>query len=43
VWQSQVELRQAHLFLAMNHGLAVDFFHLAPGESPFGKSCLEWS
>jgi hypothetical protein len=34
LWQSQVELRQAHLFSAMNHGLALDFFHLAPGEKP---------
>ena len=34
LWQSQVELRQAHLFSAMNHGLALDFFHIAPGEKP---------
>lgn len=34
LWHSQVELRQAHLFSAMNHGLALDFFHLAPGEQP---------
>jgi hypothetical protein len=34
LWQSQVELRQAHLFSAMNHGLALDFFHLAPGKKP---------
>jgi hypothetical protein len=25
-----LQLRQAHLFSAMNHGLALDFFHLAP-------------
>ena len=34
LWQSQVDLRQAHLFSAMNHGLALDFFHLAPGTKP---------
>ena len=34
LWQSQVELRQAHLFSAMNHGLALDFFHLATGAKP---------
>ncbi len=37
LWQSQVELRQAHLFSAMNHGLALDFFHLAPGALPLRK------
>jgi hypothetical protein len=34
LWQSRVELRQAHLFSAMNYGLALDFFHLAPGAKP---------
>jgi hypothetical protein len=34
LWKSQVDLRQAHLFSAMNHGLALDFFHLAPGAKP---------
>jgi hypothetical protein len=34
LWHSRVELRQAHLFSAMNHGLALDFFHLAPHEGP---------
>jgi hypothetical protein len=34
LWHRQVELRQAHLFSAMNHGLALDFFHLAPHEGP---------
>jgi hypothetical protein len=34
LWHRQVELRQAHLFSAMNHGLALDFFHLAPRDSP---------
>ena len=34
LWHRHIELRQAHLFSAMNHGLALDFFHLAPRESP---------
>ncbi|MCL4179869.1 MAG: hypothetical protein KJ072_19250 [Verrucomicrobia bacterium] len=34
LWHSQIELRQAHLFSAMNHGLALDFFHLAPRDQP---------
>ena len=34
LWHSGADLRQAHLFSAMNHGLALDFFHLAPGEKP---------
>ena len=34
LWQSEVELRQAHLFSAMNYGLALDFFHVAPGGKP---------
>ena len=29
-WKRGVVLSQAHLFSAMNHGLALDFFHLAP-------------
>ena len=29
-WHHGIALRQAHLFTAMNHGLALDFFHLAP-------------
>ena len=40
LWQSQVELRQAHLFSTMNHGLALDFFHLAPGKKPLPKDLL---
>jgi len=31
-WQNKIELRQAHLFSAMNHGLALDFFHISPCE-----------
>ena len=30
-WHHQVELRQAHLFSATQHGLALDFFHVVPG------------
>lgn len=29
-WKQGIGLSQAHLFSAMNHGLALDFFHLAP-------------
>ncbi|MEA3207745.1 MAG: [protein-PII] uridylyltransferase [Chthoniobacter sp.] len=29
-WHHGIALRQAHLFSAVNHGLALDFFHLAP-------------
>ena len=31
LWGQQVNLRQAHLFCAANHQLALDFFHLAQG------------
>lgn len=31
LWRHGLELRQAHLFSAMNYGLALDFFHLVPG------------
>lgn len=31
LWQAGIRLRQAHLFSAMNHGLALDFFHVVPG------------
>jgi hypothetical protein len=34
LWHGGVELRQAHLFSAMNHGLALDFFHLVSGDAP---------
>jgi hypothetical protein len=33
-WYKKIELRQAHLFSAMNHGLALDFFHVAPCDRP---------
>jgi len=36
LWRQEIDLRQAHLFSAMNHGLALDFFHVAPGERPVG-------
>ncbi|HRX53055.1 MAG TPA: DUF294 nucleotidyltransferase-like domain-containing protein [Verrucomicrobiales bacterium] len=29
-WKRGIGLRQAHLFSAANHGLALDFFHLSP-------------
>ncbi len=33
-WHQQIDLRQAHLFSATQHGLALDFFHLAPRGQP---------
>jgi len=33
LYARQVGLQQAHLFSAMNHGLALDFFHLAPSRT----------
>jgi hypothetical protein len=32
LWHQNIDLRQAHLFSAMHHCLALDFFHLAPQE-----------
>ena len=34
LWHKNIPLRQAHFFSAMNHGLALDFFHLAPRDRP---------
>ena len=34
LWRQAIDLRQAHLFSAMHHGLALDFFHLAPRVEP---------
>lgn len=34
LWHRRVKLAQAHFFSAMNHGLALDFFHVAPGSPP---------
>lgn len=34
LWHQNIDLRQAHLFSAMHHRLALDFFHVAPGERP---------
>jgi UTP:GlnB (protein PII) uridylyltransferase len=31
LWKEGIGLVQAHFFSAMNYGLALDFFHLAPG------------
>jgi len=36
LWRQKVALRQAHLFSAANHGLALDFFHVEPGENAVG-------
>lgn len=36
LWRQEVRLRQAHLFSAAHHGLALDFFHVEPGENPVG-------
>jgi hypothetical protein len=35
LWHRQIDLRQAHLFSATHHHLALDFFHLAPREQPW--------
>lgn len=43
LWKQGIGLSQAHLFSAVNRGLALDFFHLAPiapveeGAAPFGN------
>jgi len=34
LWHAGIDLRQAHLFSAMNYGLALDFFHVAAGDQP---------
>jgi hypothetical protein len=34
LWHKNVPLRQAHLFSATRHGLALDFFHLAARDHP---------
>lgn len=34
LWNRKIDIRQAHLFSAMNHGLALDFFHI---HSPSGS------
>ena len=40
LWQRGVNLQQAHLFSAMHHGLALDFFHLPPSWQPVGQDLL---
>lgn len=35
-YREKVELRQAHLFSAAHHGLALDFFHVGPTGQPLG-------
>jgi hypothetical protein len=32
LWKERIGLHQAHFFSAMNYHLALDFFHLAPGD-----------
>lgn len=36
LWHQGAPLRQAHLFSAANHRLALDFFHISPGSQPLG-------
>jgi hypothetical protein len=33
-WHKKIGLRQAHIFSAMHHQLALDFFHAAPRNAP---------
>jgi hypothetical protein len=40
-WHEGVELRQAHLFSAARHGLALDFFHVGPTGRPLGKGLTQ--
>lgn len=40
LWGAGVDLRQAHLFSAGRHGLALDFFHLTPNGQPWGRELL---
>jgi len=40
LWQRGVNLQQAHLFSATHHGLALDFFHLAPSPQPVDHDLL---
>jgi hypothetical protein len=39
-WHQKVILQQAHLFSAMHHGLALDFFHLAPTQESLPPTLL---
>ncbi|MBI4624631.1 MAG: hypothetical protein HY736_15610 [Verrucomicrobia bacterium] len=40
LWHRRIEFRQAHLFSAMHHGLALDFFHLAPSPQPLAADLV---
>lgn len=40
LWNCGVVLQQAHLFSATHHGLALDFFHLAPDARPLPTDLL---
>ncbi len=42
LWRKGVDLRQAHLFSAMNYRLALDFFHVAPREGPLPPGVLRF-
>lgn len=41
LWREKIDLRQAHLFSAMNEGLALDFFHVAPGGKTLGSALTQ--
>ncbi len=34
LWSKGIDIQQAHLFSAAHYGLAMDFFHIAPGDRP---------
>ncbi len=36
LWHRGIQLRLAHLFSAASYGLALDFFHIAPGDKAVG-------
>ena len=36
LWHQGIQLRMAHLFSATTYGLALDFFHIAPGDKAVG-------
>lgn len=40
-WHCNIELQQAHLFSAMSHGLALDFFHVARRDKPLSSDLVK--
>lgn len=42
LWHQGVDVRQAHLFSAMRHRLALDFFHVAPQPGPVPTAVLRF-